>query len=267
VVKRTLDRLLYGQDEPPAWEVYHEASKTSEWEALPPADVVGRRMAAMWPSFPYEGYPVVSLPPSGRLDMALTDALTTRETARDICAAPLSLDQVATLLFHTCGERRGEIQSGAPRKLRITPSAGALYPLEIYLHSTRIFGVDGGIYHYNPCDHVLRRIVDGDHTPELTAALLQERLARDSAMLIFITSVTERTAFKYGERGYRFALLEAGHMAQNFVLSATALKCGAVTVGGFINRAIDRILRLDGIDQSTVYVLALGGRSGQNWLE
>jgi SagB-type dehydrogenase family enzyme len=266
VVKNTLNRLLCGSDEGRVWEAFHEASKTSEFEPPASSEVVHKRMTAMWPSFPYEGYPLISLPQPGRLDMALSDVVARRETAHDICAAQLSLDQVATLLFHACGETRDKTMSGYPRKFRTTPSGGAMYPLEVYLHSTCITGVSAGVYHYNPSDHALRRIIDGDYTAEIGAGLIQSELSSDTAMTVFITCVSERSIFKYGERGYRFALLEAGHLAQNFVLAAAALELGAVTIGGYFDRVIDRVLNVDGLDQSAVYMLALGGRSGVDWL-
>ena len=114
--------------------------------------------------------------------------------------------------------------------------------------------------------NALRRIGPGDRTGALADALVQSRLASDTTALVFITSLTERTAFKYGEAGYRFALVEAGHMAQNLALAATGLGLGAVTVGGFFHRAVDAILGLDGLSHSTLYVVALGGRSGTNWM-
>jgi SagB-type dehydrogenase family enzyme len=266
MTQNTFVKLLSGENDAEAWEAFHEASKTSKFDAPLAPETVRQRMTAMWPSFRYESYPATRLPLSGRLDMTLSDTVINRETARDICPARLSIEQVATLLFHTCGETRDETKAGFPRKFRVAPSGGAMYPLEIYIHSSQISSLRGGIYHYNPCDHTLRRIIDGDRTRELSAALVQGRLAREASMLAFITAVPERSTFKYGERGYRFALIEAGHLAQNFVLAATALGLGAVTIGGFLDRAVDELLCIDGLDHGTIYMLAVGGRSGQNWL-
>ena len=90
MVERVLDHLLQGQDELPAWESFHEASKTSALDAPVSSEILQRRMAAMWASFLFEGYPGISLPPAGRLAMPLGEAVLKRETARDICRTAAS---------------------------------------------------------------------------------------------------------------------------------------------------------------------------------
>ncbi len=223
-------------------------------------------MVRAWPSFPYESYPAISLPMPTRLDANLSDVIAARATARDLSPRSLSMEDLSTLLFCAYGETRDETASGFPRRFRVIPSGGAMYPLEIYVHATRIDGLKNGIYHYAPTGHLLHSLVEGDSTRRLSAALVQGRLALESSLLVFVTAIIERAEFKYGERAYRFALIEAGHLAQNFVLAAHAIGGGAVTVGGYFDREVDSILGLDGLRQSTIYILAFGGRGGADWV-
>jgi SagB-type dehydrogenase family enzyme len=89
----------------------------------------------------------------------------------------------------------------------------------------------------------------------------QANLAFDASLMLMITAAFNRSTFKYGARGYRFALLEAGHVAQNVNLAVTELGLGCFNVGGFYDRVADRFLGLDGLGQSTVYMTAIGGRA------
>jgi len=263
---RVLEKLLSGSAQQTAWEVFHEASKLSPLDAPPRSEAVRERMVRMQPSLSYEGYPAIVLPLPGALDMRLSEAIRGRQTSRDIDAKPMNLDQLSTLLFHAYGVNRDETELGYPRRFRVVPSGGALYPLEIYVHASRITSLAAGIYHYNPEIHGLSLIDAGDKTRPISAALVQHDLALRASCFIFITAISERTVFKYGERGYRFALLEAGHVAQNFVLAAQSLDLAAVTIGGYLDRKVDELLRVDGLDQSAIYLLAAGGRGGERWL-
>jgi SagB-type dehydrogenase family enzyme len=139
------------------------------------------------------------------------------------------------------------------------PSGGALYPLEFYFHSVQTEGLEPGLYHYNPAGNRLAHLQRGDLSRALCQALVQPNLVTDSSAMLFITAMFERNTFKYGNRGYRFTLLEAGHAAQNVNLMATGLGLGIINIGGFFDRQIDEILGLDGLSHSTIYMLVIGG--------
>lgn len=249
-----------------AWESFHEASKTSPHDHPPSSQEVRRRMTQMTPSFGYEGYPAHPLPPAPKLEAAFSEVVLGRQTARDIGPCRLTDEQLAALLFYSVGETRDETASGFPRPFRVTPSGGAMYPLELYIHANRAERLESGVHHYHPGRHVLRRLIEGDQTRRLSAGFVQHTLPLECGVLVFITGVFERSTFKYGERGYRFTLLEAGHVAQNLVLTASALGLRAVTVGGFFDRDVDELLGLDGLEQSTLYVVAIGAPTGRDWL-
>jgi SagB-type dehydrogenase family enzyme len=143
------------------------------------------------------------------------------------------------------------------RARRPVPSGGALYPLELYPAVIGVEGMKPGIYHYDP---YARRLADLERSFErLRDALVDPSLAASSSVAIVITGVFWRSRFKYGQRGYRFTLLEAGHVAQNLVLAAAGLELSALPLGGFYDREVERAIGVDGVDESALYVVLVGG--------
>ena len=139
----------------------------------------------------------------------------------------------------------------SPRGLRTAPSAGALYPLEIYLVTPE------GVDHYVPRGHGVRRVLDDDVRAELAKAALNQRCVAEAPLCVVIVAVYERVTSRYGERGRMYVHMEAGHAAQNVFLQAVALNLGGVAVGAFNEQAVHRILQLpDG--HVPVYILPIG---------
>lgn len=256
---RILDVLtpdIGGDDE--LWRTYHENSKTERYHRPPPNAVVRARMEQMSPTLDYLGYPAIDLPPPAPLEMTVGDAIRARQTCRDMTECPVTLADLSALLFAAYGETRDDAIPDQPRSFRTIPSGGALYPLDLYVHSARIEGLAAGLYHYNPSRHGLAQVIRGDLTHRLSGAMVQSDMPLNAAAQVFVTGFFERSAFKYAERSYRFVLIEAGHLMQNFCLAATALGYGTTCVGGYFDREIDAILGLDGIRRSTVYMGVLG---------
>lgn len=244
------------------WELFHENSKVTQFD-IPPSDHdVLSQMAAMAESLAYHGYPIVELPTAlVPMEMSVGEAILNRSTAKQFTPATLDLNTAGTLLHAGYGITRDQRALGYPRPFRAVPSGGALYPLELYVHCARTEGFPEGLYHYNPTENNLRLLRSGDHSEELAQVLVQKNFAHESAMVLFITALTERTTFKYGDRGYRFALLEAGHVAQNMNLAAISLGLGSVNLGGFYDRRADDFLDIDGLTHATIYMLAVGKQS------
>lgn len=240
------------------WETFHENSKLSRLAEGAASDEVSRRMTMMYEALPFEAYPAVALPPRAALTASLESAMNSRISARKLEAQPVALDKLAALLHAAYGITRDNKGTPFPRGFRTTPSAGALYPLEIYLHSTRVEGLKSGIYHYNPAENNLRHLQEGDFSRQIAEAMVQPEMPFSSSVIFFFTALFDRVVFKYGERGYRFTLLEAGHAAQNLNLAAHALGMGTLNVGGYFDRPIDRLLGLDGVTHSTVYMVCAG---------
>jgi SagB-type dehydrogenase family enzyme len=182
---------------------------------------------------------------------ALTRALAQRRSVRAFQDAPLRLADVAQLLWAAQGvtaktpEPAGwRSQWGAWRGgLRTAPSAGALYPLELFLVAGRVEGLDPGVYHYVPGEHVLQPV--GECGPgELAGAALSQRAVADAAAVLVFTAVYKRTEAKYGERAPRYVHIEVGAAAENVLLQATALGLGSVFVGAFKDDAVSEVLGL-----------------------
>ncbi len=257
-----------------AWEIFHENSKLGKYEHSLKIGRYGHALAnreireevsTFHESLPFEGYPCVELPATlTSLNLSLADAITTRVSSPNMAPIQLTLEEVATLLHYAYGVTRDSKETGFPRSFRTVPSGGALYPLEIFFHSAHIKGLQAGLYHYNSAKRNLQVLRQADETARIGEAMAQPNVnvPRGAALIVFITAIFERSIFKYGDRGYRFILLEAGHVAQNLNLVANALGLGSLNIGGFFDREIDEFLNLDGVTQSTIYMTAIGKKHG-----
>ena len=189
---------------------------------------------------------VITLPtPMLEGQLSLEETLARRRSVRAFVDEPLTERELAQLLWAAQGitHRVG---------YRTAPSAGALYPLEVYV-ATAV-----GFYHYEPRQHHLSRRSDRDLRAAVhRAALAQDPIIEAPAVFV-ITAVYERTAQKYGEaRSPQYVHLEAGHAAQNLLLQAVALDLGAVPIGAFYDSQIQEVLSLPA-DHRPLYLIPVG---------
>jgi SagB-type dehydrogenase family enzyme len=259
--KKWQNILLPSGNEDHLWELFHENSKVGRFDGSLSDDQVLAQMVELHESLPFVGLPVVELPRDlTPLKGSFDEVITSRVSVRDLVPSTLTLENLATILHYAYGETRDNKDTGFPRPFRIVPSGGGLYPLELFFCSAHIEAVEAGLYHYNPSGHQIRRLNDYDKTNEISKALVQPDIALSASLMIFITAIFERSVFKYGDRGYRFTLLEAGHIAQNINLVSNALGLGSVNIGGYFDREIDDLIGLDGVTHSTIYMAAVGRR-------
>jgi len=194
---------------------------------------------------------VINLPePQYDSDVSIEQSLLNRRSIRSYTGEPLTLQEVSQLLWAAQGITD-------PRGFRTAPSAGALYPLELYLVAGDVEDLTSGVYRYEPDGHQLSRIIDGDKRAELADAALAQSWVKEGAISIVFTAVYDRTTIKYGERGIRYVHIEVGHAAQNLCLQATAMGLGAVTVGGFHDEQVTKLLNLPG-DEQPLYIIPIG---------
>jgi SagB-type dehydrogenase family enzyme len=167
---------------------------------------------------------------------SLEHALAARRSVRDYGPARLTRHELGQVLWAAQGitERAG---------LRTAPSAGGLYPLELYVVAG-VCDLEPGIYHYRPDPHALALNATGDHRADLAAAALGQECVAHAPAIIVVAAVYARTTGTYGDRGRRYVEMEAGHAAQNVCLQATALGLGAVVVGAFDDHEVKRVARL-----------------------
>ena len=188
--------------ESPLWEQFHENSKLSRFSLGLSGDEIRRRVSKLHESLPFEGYPTVPLPRRlPALKVPLGRAVVSRASVRELTPRSLKLEHLAALLHFGYGKTGRTVDLGFDRPLRVVPSAGALYALEIFLHSTMVDSLHPGLYHYNPSKHHLRLLRKGDLSAHIGRSLVQNTIPRAASLTIFITALFERSVFKYGERG------------------------------------------------------------------
>ena len=163
--------------------------------------------------------------PRATSEFSVEQALRTRRSLRSFAPTPLTLAEVSQLLWAAQGIT-GE------RGRRTAPSAGALYPLELYLVAGNVTGLPSGVYRYRPAEHGLVQVAAGDRRAEVAAACRQSWVAEAPASVAF-TAVYARTAKKYGERSIRYVPIEVGGAAENLALQAVALGLGTTVVGAY----------------------------------
>lgn len=183
-------------------------------------------------------------------DVSIEEALLGRRSVREYTGEPLTLQDVSQLLWAAQGITD-------PRGFRTAPSAGGTYPLEVYVVVGNVESLAEGVYKYNPSEHEIIKILDGDKREELSAAALEQVWVKEGAIDIVIVAVYGRTTEKYGDRGIKYVHMEAGHAAQNLCLQATALNLGTVTVGAFYDEQVKGLLNMPENEQP-LYVMPVG---------
>lgn len=182
--------------------------------------------------------------------LSVEQALLQRRSVRDFKSGSLTLAEVSQLLWAAQG-------TTDPGGFRTAPSAGALYPLEIYIVVGQLEELGAGVYKYIPFDHQLVRIAEGDKRRELSTAALNQSWVKNNAALLVFSAVEYRTTQKYGRRGIRYVHIEVGHAAQNVFLQATALNLGAAVVGAFDDESVERIMAMPA-DEHPLYLMPIG---------
>lgn len=180
----------------------------------------------------------IALPPPGTQGrLSFEAALAQRRSLRTYAATPLTVAEVSQLLWAAQGIT-GE------KGLRTAPSAGATYPLVLYLVATRIEGVASGWYRYLPQGHRLSVVASGDMGAAVAAAALGQTWMQDAPALVLIAAQQARTAARYGARAQRYVAIEAGAAAQNLLVQAVALGLGGTLVGAMDEAALRRVVPL-----------------------
>jgi SagB-type dehydrogenase family enzyme len=197
--------------------------------------------------------PVVALPPGG--NSALVRLQRARRSCRAFAVRELPLATLADLLAGTQGIV-GRTEAGFLR--RATPSAGGLFPLELQVVTQRVAGLPDGLHRYDALGHALVELDRDRVRARLAPALYAEPFVAGANALVAFVARFPRTQDKYGPRGYRYLLLEAGHCAQNLCLRAVEVGLGTLCVGGFADGAINALLGLEPTRAGVVYVVAVG---------
>ncbi len=230
--------------------LYHRWSKPSYAPAMGTLSAWGQRPEQ------YKTYPDakrVALPdPRPYRGLSLEEAVDARRSRRAYSGQPLPLADLSRLLYAAQGitQRQGE--------LRAAPSAGALYPIELYAVAHNVDGLEPGIYHYAVPTHELELMQVGDQRAAVTQAGLGQGHLGQANVCFVLSAIFQRLRWKYHERTYRYALLEAGHIGQNLYLAATSMGLGACAVGAFLDDDLNGLLGLDGEEEAALLMITGG---------
>ena len=247
------------------FELYHENSKQRRndlafnrriYEVNNNPDI-HRVLARSFKSYPAATF--TALPPVAP-DEGFEKTLASRRSIRRFTTEPLQLHQLARLLHFGCGitGRLDPDDHDNSQPVRAAPSAGALYPVETYVAVMAVEGLQRGLYRYAVDRRGLELLQHGSLADALSEATSDPATFSNSACVFILAGAFGRSHFKYGERGYRFTLFEAGHICQNILLTATSQGLGAVAVGGFVDDEVNAMLDLDGVDEASLYLIAAG---------
>jgi SagB-type dehydrogenase family enzyme len=234
-------------------DLYHQETKYRR-ESMP-------RGGLDWPHQPppykeiahaVNRFPIRPLDPKG--GKSLWDAVAQRRSVRDFSDRSLTLGELSQLIWAT----QGITSKARGFDFRASPSAGALYPIETYLVANRVEEIPQGLYHYDVRETQLTLLKEGHFGPELSQAGLGQGMLAEAACVFVWTAIVERSKWKYRERAYRYIYMDVGHIGQTLYLAATALDLGCCTVGAFFDEEVDRVIGVDGKNEISVYLGAVG---------
>lgn len=212
-----------------------------------------------WKTVYYKSYtrlPEMHLPsPHNLQSTALIATLEERSSERTFSPQPLSLKQISTLLYYSAGIKHQRSKNATSR---FYPSGGARYPLELYIISLNT-ELPKGIYHYYLKNNSLEQLLV---TPELRIHdYFNDSWVKKAGCIVLLTAVSLRNTMKYGDRGYRYMLTEAGHLGQNIYLLSTALNLACCATESFVDKNIHALLDLDETKEVVLYALCTGNKA------
>lgn len=184
----------------------------------------------------------------------LADVLSRRRSCENFSDQPVDFRTLSEI----CSLSYGVTARFGEQQFRTAPSAGALFPIDVFIHALNVEGLDRGVYYYSPGDNALSPLPAlADDQQLIRALMMEDKVA--PAFVVTLVATFWRTRFKYGHRGMRFALIEAGHIAQNVVLAATAKNLGSRPIGGFIDDELNGVIPgINGTDDAAVYSILVG---------
>jgi SagB-type dehydrogenase family enzyme len=189
--------------------------------------------------------------PDKTSEISIEEALSKRRSIRNYKDEPLNLKEISQILWVAQGITAPEFGG------RTAPSAGALYPLEVYLVVKNVNEIKAGVYKYLSESHKLIKVLEGDISKQLAQAALGQMFIADAPVILVFSGVFSRTTSKYSDHGIQYVYMEVGHAAQNVCLQVQSLGLGTVTVGAFSDKEVKRILNM--LEEETpLYIMPVG---------
>jgi SagB-type dehydrogenase family enzyme len=194
--------------------------------------------------------------------VSVYDAIARRTSVRSYAATPLSVEELSSLLWCVQGVKK---VIGGSATIRTVPSAGARHALETYVLANNVKGLTQGIYRFLAIEHGLVMLnTEPGLADDVADACFNQNFVKTSAVTFIWSAVVYRMKWRYGERGYRYLFLDAGHACQNLYLGAESLGCGVCAVAAFSDDEMNALLGLDGVEQFVLYIAAVGKKEGRS---
>lgn len=238
-------------------QFFHSISKDKQL-GHPPIPQEDRYWPKEWKTTYHKTYPRFEKIDLSRKTVSadFSQLIKNRQSRRDFFREPITKDELSYLLEYSCGDTS---QLNGHRRRRAQPSGGARFPIEVYPFVLRSSNdLKSGLYHYNVSDHQLDVMWKKEFSDEDLASLFTYKWVQDAALVLIMTAVFWRTQNKYGERGYRYILLEAGHIGQNIYLASEALALKCCALAGTKDEQVEKLLDIDGATESLIYAMVVG---------
>lgn len=238
-------------------KIFHQSSK-NHLKGHPPISPDPNKWPEEWKTTYYKTYtrlPKIALADTQpRADFF--EVVRNRESRRDFTRKPITKEELSLLLNYSCGIT-GKLDE--TRSRRAQASGGARFPIEVYPIIFRSSDdLQSGLYHYNVKDHALDVLWEREFPDTEIGELFTYPWVKDASIAMVMTAIFWKNQNKYGERGYRYVLMEAGHIGQNIYLVSSALNLKCCALGGTRDENLEKLLDIDGATESVVYALVIG---------
>jgi len=234
-------------------DLYHQQTKYRR-NAMPGGGLDWANQPAPYKEYPssLRRFPVQSPDLTG--GKSIWEAIARRRSIREFSPQPVTFAELSQLIWAT----QGTPSRSFGFAFRTVPSAGALYPIETYIVANRVEAIPPGLYHYYVEGAQLVLLKEGQLGSNLSRAGLEQELLEKAACVFVWTAIIQRSRWKYRDRAFRYIYMDAGHIGQNLYLAATAMGLGCCTVGAFYDEEVDRVIGIDGMEEVSVYLGAVG---------
>lgn len=227
-------------------------------------DIINKVIPQSWIKINFKTYPRLNkiiLPKPKKINGDIKDLLISRRSRRIFSNKCLKLDSLSSLLFYSAGIIN-KVDDWTD-SLRTYPSGGGRYPLELYLVINNVDKINNGLYHYNVKDHSLELLLNKNLSNKM-GNLTGQKFVKKASIVLIMTGIFDRTRIKYEERGFRYVLMECGHLCQNIYLVSESLGLSCCSIGGFMDIKINELLDIQYTSEKVLYLAAIGNTKNEN---
>jgi len=235
-----------------------KAHMWEDWNSLQLDQEKGIQHPAIQKPYPLDA-DLIDLIPTNNITLntiSVFDAIRKRESRRNYCGDPISLEALSYLLWATQGIHR--VIRGGQTTIRTVPSAGARHPFETYIFANSVNQLETGIYRYLPLEHKLLVEQNGEGLVDEVHQATHGQYVHDSAVVFIWTTIPYRTEWRYGPLSHKMIAQDSGHLCQNLYLACESIDLGTCAIGSYHQEKMDQILGVDGNDEFTIYLATVG---------